>query len=170
METPNPRSSAPMTAIVRLAIVVVTVALFLGSAVNAVTGQRDLSVLFALAPPLGISAWGFARGGHHEAALVLLCSVLTVVVTLVLVLNPRGAHDIAITAYGGVILTGALLLSRRAFIALIVLTFVAGTVAFAVDIYGWSGRRLGPPSEWSQYFQFLVIITVFAWLGRFAAE
>ena len=171
METKKQHTtSSAMTAIVRVAIIAVTVALFLGSAVNAVAGQRDLSVLFALATPLGISAWGFARGGHHEAALVLLCSVLTIVVTLVLVLNPRGAHDIAITAYGGVILTGALLLSRRAFIALIVLTFVAGTVAFTVDIYGWSGRRVGPPSEWAQYVQFLVIIAVFAWLGRFAAE
>jgi len=159
-----------MTAIVRVAIIAVTVALFLGSVLNAVTLQRDLAVLFALATPLGISAWGFARGGHHEAALVLLCSVLTVVVTLVLILNPRGAHDVAITAYGGVILTGALLLSRKSFIALLALTFVAGTIAFAVDIFGLSGRRTGPPSEWPQYLQFIVIITVFAWLGRFSAE
>ena len=159
-----------MNAIVRVAIIAVTVALFLGSALNAVTQQRDLAVLFALATPLGISAWGFARGGHHEAALVLLCSVLTVVVTLVLILNPRGAHDVAITAYGGVILTGALLLSRRSFIALLALTFVAGTIAFAVDILGLSDRRVGPPSDWPQYAQFVVIIAVFAWLGRFGAE
>ena len=159
-----------MTAIVRVAIIAVTVALFLGSALNAVTQQRDLAVLFALATPLGISAWGFARGGHHEAALVLLCSVLTVVVTLVLILNPRGAHDVAITAYGGVILTGALLLSRRSFIALLALTFVAGSIAFAVDILGLSDRRVGPPSDWPQYAQFVVIIAVFAWLGRFGAE
>src|SRR3954468_20533368 len=119
METPNPRSSAPMTAIVRLAIVVVTVAFFLGSSLNAFTGQRDLAVVFALATPLGISAWGFARGGHNEAALVLLCAVLTVVTTLVLVLTPRGANAIAVTAYGGIILTGALLLSRRAFYLLL---------------------------------------------------
>ena len=171
METKKPHTtSTAMTAIVRVAIIAVTVALFLGSVLNAVTQQRDLAVLFALATPLGISAWGFARGGHHEAALVLLCTVLTLVVTLVLVLNPRGAHDIAITAYGGVILTGALLLSRRSFIALIVLTLVAGTTAFAVDIFGWSGRRLGPASDWSQYAQFIVIIAVFAWLGRFGAE
>jgi diguanylate cyclase (GGDEF)-like protein len=167
--TPQTTSSA-MTAIVRVAIIAVTVALFLGSALNAVTLQRDLAVLFALATPLGISAWGFARGGHHEAALVLLCTVLTVVVTLVLILNPRGAHDVAITAYGGVILTGALLLSRRSFVALLLLILVAGSTAFAVDIFGWSGRRVGPASEWSQYAQFIVIIAVFAWLGRFSAE
>src|SRR5690349_14611863 len=160
---PQPTSAA-MTSIVRVAIIAVTVALFLGSALNAITGQRDLAVLFALATPLGISAWGFARGGHNEAALVLLCSVLTIVVTLVLVLNPRGAHDVAITAYGGVVLTGALLLSRRAFGALIALVLVAGTVAFVVDIFGLSGRRVGAPSEWAQYIQFLVIISVFAWL------
>jgi len=171
METKKPHTtSSAMTAIVRVAIIAVTVALFLGSALNAVTQQRDLAVLFALATPLGISAWGFARGGHHEAALVLLCSVLTVVVTLVLILNPRGAHDVAITAYGGVILTGALLLSRRSFIALLALTFVAGSIAFAVDIFGLSDRRVGPPSDWPQYAQFVVIIAVFAWLGRFGAE
>jgi diguanylate cyclase (GGDEF)-like protein len=159
-----------MRAIVRVAIIAVTIALFLGSGMNAIAGQRDLAVLFALATPLGISAWGFARGGHNEAALVLLCSVLTIVVTLVLVLNPRGAHDVAVTAYGGVVLTGALLLSRRAFGALLALVVIAGTAAFVVDIFGWSGRRVGPPSDWAQYFQFLVIIAVFASLGRFGAE
>src|SRR5690349_11624111 len=147
---PQPTSAA-MTAIVRTAIIAVTIALFVGSALNAITGQRDLAVLFALATPLGISAWGFARGGHNEAALVLLCSVLTIVVTLVLVLNPRGAHDVAVTAYGGVVLTGALLLSRRAFVALLALTVVASSIAFAVDIFNLSGRRVGVNSDWTQF-------------------
>src|SRR5258708_29649786 len=122
MDTIHAHTTAPMKAIVRIAIIVVTLALFLGSILNVVAGQRDLAVLFALATPLGISAWGFARGGHNEAALVLLCTVLTVVATLVLILNPRGMHDVAITAYGGIILTGALLLSRRAFFLLAGLT------------------------------------------------
>ncbi len=159
-----------MTAIVRVAIIVVTIALFLGSAVNVVTGQRDLAVIFALATPLGISAWGFARGGHNEAALVLLCSVLTVVATLVLILNPRGVHEVAITAYGGVILTGALLLSRRAFYLLLGLTLVAASTAFLIDIFGLSSNRLGIRTSWAQYFEFLVITGVFASLGRFSAE
>ena len=75
-------TAAATTAIVRVAIIAVTIALFLGSGLNAIMGQRDLAVLFALATPLGISAWGFARGGHNEAALVLLCSVLGTVVSL----------------------------------------------------------------------------------------
>jgi diguanylate cyclase (GGDEF)-like protein len=169
-KTAPQHTTAAMTAIVRVAIIAVTIALFVGSGLNAIMGQRDLAVLFALATPLGISAWGFARGGHNEAALVLLCSVLTIVVTLVLVLNPRGAHDVAVTAYGGVVLTGALLLSRRAFGALLALTVIAGSVAFAADIFGWSDRRLGVHSDWGQYMQFLVIIAVFAALGRFGAE
>src|ERR1700681_3163721 len=94
----DPSASAPMTKIVRIALVVVTLALFLGSTLNAVTGHRDLAVLFALATPLGISAWGFARAGHNEAAIVLLCCVLITVVTMVLVLNPLGVHGVAITA------------------------------------------------------------------------
>src|SRR6476619_6362904 len=97
---------APLISIVRLAVIAVTLALFLGSTMNAVMGQRDLAVVFALATPLGISAWGFARAGHNEAAVVLLCTVLTAVVTLVLVLNPLGVHDVALSAYGGVILVG----------------------------------------------------------------
>src|SRR6202140_2055354 len=106
-------ASAPMTAIVRVAVIVVTLALFLGSSLNAIAGHRDLAVLFALATPLGISAWGFARAGHNEAALVLLCCVLITVVTLVLVLNPLGVNGVAVTACGGVMLFGALLLSRH---------------------------------------------------------
>ena len=160
----------PMTAIVRVAIIVVTLALFLGSSLNAMTGERDLAVLFALATPLGISAWGFARGGHNEAALVLLCTVLTVVATLVLILNPRGVHEVAITAYGGIILTGALLLSRRVFFMLATLTLVAASTAFLIDIYGLSTRRVGMPTTWTQYLEFLVITGVFAALGRFGAE
>ncbi len=114
--THDTSASPPMTSIVRIAVIVVTLALFLGSTLNAVTGQRDLAVLFALATPLGISAWGFARAGHNEAAVVLLCCVLITVVTLVLVLNPLGVNNIAVTAYGGVMLFGALLLSRRALV------------------------------------------------------
>jgi diguanylate cyclase (GGDEF)-like protein len=159
-----------MTAIVRVAVIVVTLALFLGSTLNVMSGQRDLAVIFALATPLGISAWGFARGGHNEAALVLLCTVLTVVATLVLILNPRGVHEVAITAYGGVILTGALLLSRRAFFLLAGLTLMAASIAFLVDIFGLSSNRLGVPTTWTQYVEFLVITGVFAALGRFSAE
>lgn len=169
METQE-RPSDPMTAIVRLAIIVVTLALFLGSSLNAMTGQRDLAVLFALATPLGISAWGFARGGHNEAALVLLCTVLTVVATLVLILNPRGVHEVAITAYGGIILTGALLLSRRAFFLLAGLVMIAASTAFLIDIFGLSSYRVGMRSTWTQYVEFLVITGVFASLGRFSSE
>jgi diguanylate cyclase (GGDEF)-like protein len=170
MENKTASNSAPMTAIVRVAIVVVTLALFLGSSLNAVTGQRDLAILFALATPLGISAWGFARGGHNEAALVLLCSVLTVVTTLVLILNPRGVNDVAVTAYGGIILTGALLLSRRMFSLLVGLVLIAASVAFLVDIFGLWSARVGMRTDWAQYVQFLVITGVFAALGRFSSE
>ena len=169
MDNKTPQTN-PMSAIVRVAVIAVTIALFLGSALNAFTGQRDLAVLFALAAPLGISAWGFARGGHHEAALVLLCGVLTVVVTLVLALNPRGAQDVAVTAYGGVVLTGALLLTRRSFIWLIALVVVSASTAFLIDIYGLSSTRTGLHTTWAQFIEFLVIMAVFATLGRFSAE
>lgn len=159
-----------MAAIVRVAIVAVTIALLAGSALNALGGHRDLSVLFALAAPLGISAWGFARGGHHEAALVLLCTVLAVVTTLVLVMSPYGARDVAVTAYGGIILTGALLLSRRAFYALAGLTLFAACSAFIVDIMGLSSARVGHTTDWAQLAEFIVIIGVFAALGRYASE
>ena len=54
---------APMRSIVRLAVIVVTLALFMGSSFHAMTGQRDLAIIFALATPLGISAWGFGPPG-----------------------------------------------------------------------------------------------------------
>jgi diguanylate cyclase (GGDEF)-like protein len=166
----DPSASKPMIQIVRVAIVVVTLALFLGSTLNAVTGQRDLAVLFALATPLGISAWGFARAGHTEPALVLLCCVLITLVTLVLILNPLGVHNVAITAYGGIVLTGALLLSRRAFYALFGLTLFAASTAFIMDIMGLTRSRIGAYTGWPQYVEFLVITGVFATLGRFGAE
>ncbi len=159
-----------MTAIVRVAIIAVTVALFLGSTLNAFSGQKELAVLFALATPLGISAWGFARGGHYEAAVILLCGVLTIVVTLVLVINPRGVNDVAVTAYGGVVLTGALLLSRRAFFLLVGLVLVSASAAYLTDMYGLTGGRVGLRADWPQYLEFLVITGVFASLGRFSAE
>jgi diguanylate cyclase (GGDEF)-like protein len=159
-----------MTAIVRMAVIVVTLALFLGSTLNAVTGQRDLAVLFALATPLGISAWGFARAGHNEPAIVLLCSVLITVVTMVLILSPFGVHDVAITAYGGVILVGALLLSRRAFYALLALVLIAASVAFGMDLNGLTRSVVTRYDSWASYVEFLVIVTVFAALGRRSAE
>jgi diguanylate cyclase (GGDEF)-like protein len=166
----DPRSTEPMTAIVRVAVVAVTLALFFSAAFNALLGQRDIAILLALATPLGISAWGFARAGHHEAAVVLLCTVLVTVVTLILVMNPLGVHDMSVTAYGGVVLVAALLLSRRAFVAIVILTFVAATTAFAVDILGYSRSRIAGVGGWPQYVDFLVITTVFGVLGRYAAR
>ena len=159
-----------MTSIVRIAIIVVTLALFLGSTLNAISGHRDLAVLFALATPLGISAWGFARAGHNEAAIVLLCGVLTTVVTMVLILNPLGVHDVAITAYGGIVLVGALLLSRRNFYALAGMTIVAASAAFVLDLNGMTRSEIGRYSGWAQFVEFLVIIVIFAILGRLGAE
>ena len=166
----DPSASAPMTAIVRIAVIAVTIALFLGSTLNAVTGQRDLAVVFALATPLGISALGFARAGHNEPALVLLCCVLTTVVTMVLILSPFGVHDVAITAYGGIILVGALLLSRRAFYALAALTVIAASAAFVLDLNGLTNSVVSRYDSWKSFVEFLVIITVFAILGRRSAE
>jgi diguanylate cyclase (GGDEF)-like protein len=159
-----------MTAIVRIALVVVTLALFLGSTLNAVSGHRDLAVLFALATPLGISAWGFARAGHNEAAIVLLCCVLITVVTMVLVLNPLGVHGVAITAYGGVVLVGALLLSRRSFLALTALALIAASTAFVLELNGLTRSEIARYTDWSSFAEFLVIIGVFAALGRYASE
>src|SRR5258706_7712878 len=91
MRTPyDPTTSAPVSAIVRAAVIVVTLALFAGSMANAALGFRDIAVLLALAAPLGISAWGFVRAGYNEAAMGLLCCVLIVVITLILALNPLG--------------------------------------------------------------------------------
>ena len=170
LPTHDPSASAPMTSIVRIAVIVVTLALFLGSTLNAVTGHRDLAVLFALATPLGISALGFARAGHNEAALVLLCCVLITVVTMVLILSPFGVHDVAITAYGGVILVGALLLSRRAFYALSALTVIAASTAFVMDLNGLTKSVVTRHETWASFVEFMVIITVFATLGRRSAE
>jgi len=168
--TYDPRSSEPMTAIVRLAVVVVTLALFFGTSFNAFQGHRDIAILMALATPLGLSAWGFARAGHHEPAIALLCCVLITVVTMILLLNPLGVHDVALTAYGGIVLVAAVLLSRRAFVAIVVLTFFAATAAFAADLLGFSRSQIGRFTRWPQYLDFLLITGVFAFLGRFAAE
>ncbi len=166
----DPTDSAPMRAIVRVAVIVVTLALFLGSTLNALAGQRDLSILFALATPLGISAWGFARAGHNEAAIGLLCAVLTTVVTLALALTPLGVHDVAMVGYAGILMAAALLLSRRAFYAVAVLTIIAASSVFAADIMGFTRSRIGRLSDWTQMAEFLAIIGVFAALGRYSAE
>jgi diguanylate cyclase (GGDEF)-like protein len=166
----DPTASPQMTAIVRIAVVTVTLALFFSSSFNALLGQRDIAILLALATPLGISAWGFARAGHNEAAMVLLCLVLVTVVTLILVLNPLGVHDMAVTAYGGIVLVGALLLSRRAFYGVVGVTIFAATCAFTLDINGLTRSMILRYSGWPQFVDFLVITTVFAVLGRVAAE
>jgi diguanylate cyclase (GGDEF)-like protein len=159
-----------MKAIVRVAVIVVTIALFLATSFNAILGHRDIAIMLALATPLGISALGFARAGHNEAAIALLCCVLITVVTMILMLNPLGIHDMAITAYGGVVLVGALLLSRRAFVLIVGLVVFAATAAFAADLTGHSRSLISRVSGWPQYVDFLLIIAVFATLGRVSAE
>ena len=166
----DPRASKPMTAIVRIAITAVTLALFVSSLFNAVLGFRDIAIILALATPLGLSAWGFARAGLNEAALVLLCSVLVVVVTIILVMNPLGVHDMSITAYGGIVLVSALLLSRRAFFAIVFLTLLAASLAFLAELNGYTRSRFAGIGGWPQYVDFLIITSVFAVLGRVASE
>jgi diguanylate cyclase (GGDEF)-like protein len=166
----DPTVSAPMTAIVRVAVIVVTLALFVSSAFNAILGNRELAILLALATPLGISAWGFARAGYNEPAMVLLCLVLVTVTTITLFISPLGVHDVAVTAYGGVVLIGALLLSRRAFVAVVAATLFAATCVFVLDLQGYSRSLIPRHSHWSQLVNFLVMTTVFAALGRVAAE
>jgi diguanylate cyclase (GGDEF)-like protein len=168
--THDPSASAPMTSIVRVSVVVVTLALFLGSSFHAMTGQRDLAIVFALATPLGISAWGFSRAGHNEAALTLLCLVMVTLVTMVLVLSPLGVHDVVIAAYGGIVAIGSLLLSRKRFYALAAFTIIAGSVAFVLELNGLTRSRLGSLSAWPGFAEFLVIVSIFGVLGRYAAE
>jgi diguanylate cyclase (GGDEF)-like protein len=159
-----------MTAIVRVAVIAVTLALFFATSFNGLLGHRDIAIMLALATPLGISAWGFARAGHNEAAIGLLCCVLITVVTLILVLNPLGVHDVAITAYGGVVLVSALLLSRRGFLAILGLTIFAATAAFVAEFTGNSRSVVMGLGGWPQYVDFLLITTVFAILGRYSSE
>jgi len=168
--TPGATGEGPMATIVRMTVVVTTIALFFGATINAILGQRELAVIFALAAPLGISAWGFVRAGHNEPAILLICLVLTVVATLVLVLNPLGVHDVAITAYGGVILFAALLLSRGAFSAVAAAIVLAASVAFVADLNGLTRSRITAYTGVAQFVEFLAIIGVFVVLGRGAVE
>ena len=156
------RPSQPTTAIVRVAIIVVTLALFFATSFNALLGHRDIAIMLALATPLGISAWGFAHAGHNEAAMGLICCVLITVVTMILVLSPLGVHDVAIIAYGGVVLVAALLFSRRSFVAIVALTLIAATAAFVADLTGHSRSQISQHTGWPQFVDFLAITSVFA--------
>jgi diguanylate cyclase (GGDEF)-like protein len=166
----DPASSPAITSIVRAAVIVATVAFFAGALMNAVLGQRDAAVILALAAPLGISAWGFVRAGHNEAALALLCCVLVSVITVILMMNPLGVHDMAVTAYAGVVSFGAMLFSRRAYVAITGLTLFAATAAFVYDLGGYSRSVVAGYSSWPQYLDFLLIVCAFAFLGRIVAE
>ncbi len=163
-------ATGPMTTIVRVTIVAVTIALFLASSFHALLGHRDIAVMLALATPLGISAWGFARAGHHEAAMVLLSCVLITVVTLVLVLNPLGVHDPALAAYSGTVLVGALVLSRRSFFLVCALTLLASVTVFVLDMKGLTHSRIGYHSGWQQLVEFVMVTALFATIGRVASE
>ena len=166
----DPRASLAMTAIVRVAVIVVTAALFLGALVHAIAGHREVAIMMALGAPLGISALGFARAGHNEAAMALLCCVLVTVVTLTLVVSPLGFQDMASTAYVGVVLVGALLLSRRAFFAIVALTLFAASTAFTMELLGHSRSVVTRHTGWPQFAAFAIMTSVFAVLGRFATE
>ena len=166
----DPASSPAIGSIVRAAAIVATMAFLGGALMHAALGNRDIAVILALASPLGVSAWGFVRAGHNEAALALLCFVSIGVITLVLMLNPLGVHDMAITAYAGVVCFGAMLFSRRAFMLVAGLTLLAATAAFVYQYSGYSRSVVTPYSSWAQFPGFLYIIGGFAFLGRTVSE
>lgn len=166
----DPTTSPAISTIVRSAVILATLAFFVSALANAFLGSRDIAVVLALAAPLGISAWGFVRAGHNEAALALLCCVLVAVITLILMLSPLGVHDVAITAYAGVLSFSAMLFSRRAFAGMAAITLFAATAAFVYDLGGHSKSLISTFSGWAQYFGFLLISGGFAFLGRMVAE
>ena len=159
-----------MNVIVRAAIIAVTLALFLHSSLQAILGHRDVAVLSALAAPLGISAWGFARAGHHEAAIMLVTGVLLTVVTFGLTLSPLGVHDVSIVAYGGIVLVASLLLSRPNCLVITALTMACAGIVFALDITGHTQSVISRLSEWPQLATFLIMTATFAIIGRVASE
>ena len=160
----------PMGRIVRIAVVAVTAALVLASTFNVLLGQRDIAVLFALAAPLGISSWGFARAGMHEAAVVLLSSVLVAVVTVALYLSPLGVHDHVVIAYAGVLLFNALLLSRKSFLFMAFATLFSATLVFTLEFLGLTNSRMGGLTGWPALFDFLLITALVGVIGRAVAE
>lgn len=162
----DPRATAPMARVVRAAIVMATLVLFFASSFHALLGHRDIAVMLALATPLGLSAFGFSRAGHHQAAMLLVCLVLVAVATLILLRNPLGMHDVASATYVGVAMVAGLLLSRALFIAILAFTFAGVTAAFAADALGRSPSRVVEFSGWPQYAILLVIVFAFAALGR----
>lgn len=159
-----------MQRIVRVAVITVTVALVVGSLFNILLGHRDIAVVFALAAPLGVSSWGFARAGQHEAAVVLLSAVLVAAVSLALYMAPMGAHDHAVIAYAGVILFNALLLSRPRFILMAGGTLAVATLVFILEFNGLTNSRPGLGAGWPALVEFLAITAILGVLGRMVAE
>ena len=155
-----------MGRIARTAIIGVTLVLFFATSFHALLGHRDVAVMLALATPLGLSAWGFARAGHLQAAMVLLCGVLVVVATLILVRNPLGFHDVAVATYVGVVVVAALLLRRSLFLTIVALAVAGASAAFAADMLGRSHSEIAAYSGWPQFAILLVMVGVFAGLGR----
>jgi diguanylate cyclase (GGDEF)-like protein len=160
----------PMGRIVRIAVITATVALVMASVFNVVLGNRDIAVVFALAAPLGISSWGFARAGQHEAAVVLLSAVMVAAVSLSVYMSPLGIYDHAVIAYAGVILFNALLLSRPRFILMASGTLLAATLVFVLEFNGFTNSKLGRTTGWPALFDFLLITGVVGVLGRVVAE
>ena len=71
-----------------------------------------------------------------------------------------------VTAYGGIVLVGSLLLSRRRFYALAAFTLVAAVAVFVLDLNGLTrqpDRALLDAGR--SCVEFLVVITLFATLG-----
>ncbi|QJR14863.1 GGDEF domain-containing protein [Usitatibacter palustris] len=158
----------PMGKLIRIAIATVTIALVFASSMNAALGLRDIAILYALGAPLGVSAWGFARVGHHEAAVVLLSLVLTTVTTLTLYMSPFGVHDVAVVTYSGVLLFNALLLSRPHFLSMAAIVLLVGTMVFVLDAMGLTESKL--PGSWKPLLDFVLITGVVGGLARTVAE
>lgn len=159
-----------MGRILRIAIPAVTLMLVAGSFFRAALGHQDIAVVFALGAALGVSALGFARADHPEAAVALLSLAMVAVASLTLAMSPLGFHDHAAIAYAGVLLFCALLLSRKGFLAMAAVALGLATLVFACERLGLTQSKLGMPAGWPTYFGFLLVTAVVGGLGRVVAE
>jgi PAS domain S-box-containing protein len=139
-------------------VVLIGAALLAAVVMHSLIGRERTLALIAAATVLGGGLWLARRGHPTTASAVLLGSLLGV--TTFLTVNGGGVRDIAFLLYPIVVMTAALLLQGRAFIAIALLTIAIATSIPLAETLGWYQALKDPEITWVEVIAVILIIGI----------
>jgi signal transduction histidine kinase len=142
-------------------LVVLAVALFSGQSTTAI------AMLFGFMALLG-SLWFTRLGRLQQASMILLISFILLISWLLW--EGSGIHDIGVIAYPVVLIIASLVLDKRQYLIIVILTLLSSMFIIMAELSGFHVTTGSSLTSFSDLLIVPVILALVAWLMRMTAD